>query len=160
MSKKIEDVLNTTRLFDDKYRAKLCANFLINDFMAYLNEHNLSVLESKITHTGVAELIRLVGLDIINNTIAKKVFELMIKYPTLSPAEIVLIEGLSQSSDNEEIEKIVDGVLDDSPDQLKQYREGKVSLKGHFVGQIMKKMCGTGNPKIINEILQTKLDNQ
>ena len=41
--------------------------------------------------------------------------------------------------------------------QLEQYRSGKETLFGFFVGQVMKASKGKANPKVVNERLKEKL---
>jgi len=40
---------------------------------------------------------------------------------------------------------------------VEQYRAGKTTLKGFFVGQVMKKTRGQANPALVNELLDKKL---
>jgi aspartyl-tRNA(Asn)/glutamyl-tRNA(Gln) amidotransferase subunit B len=49
-------------------------------------------------------------------------------------------------------------VLAASPQQLEQYRAGKKTMRGFFVGQIMKKSGGQANPQLLNILLTKKLD--
>ncbi|HEU4593725.1 MAG TPA: hypothetical protein VFS10_01060, partial [Pyrinomonadaceae bacterium] len=73
-------------------------------------------------------------------------------------AQAVIEErGLAQVSDTGEIEKIIADVLAASPAQLEQYRAGKETLFGFFVGQVMKASKGKANPKVVNELLKEKL---
>jgi aspartyl-tRNA(Asn)/glutamyl-tRNA(Gln) amidotransferase subunit B len=60
-------------------------------------------------------------------------------------------------SDAGEIERIVDEVIAANPEQLEQFRAGKESLIGFFVGQVLKASQGKANPKLVNEVLQRKL---
>lgn len=76
-----------------------------------------------------------------------------------SAAEIVEREGLKQVSDTSEIEKVVQAILDDNPEQVEQYRSGKTKLFGFFVGQCMKAMKGKANPAVVNDILKRMLDS-
>ncbi|CDO99326.1 unnamed protein product [Coffea canephora] len=62
--------------------------------------------------------------------------------------------------DRSEIEKMVDKVLADNPEQLKQYRGGKTKLQGYFAGQVMKASKGKANPKLLNQILLEKLNTE
>ena len=52
---------------------------------------------------------------------------------------------------------MVDRVINENPDQLKQYLSGKDRLFGFFVGQVMKESQGKANPAQVNEILKEKL---
>jgi Asp-tRNA(Asn)/Glu-tRNA(Gln) amidotransferase B subunit len=51
----------------------------------------------------------------------------------------------------------VNRVLDASPDQVAAYRGGKQGLLGYFVGQIMKETHGKADPKVVNQLLRSKL---
>ena len=43
-------------------------------------------------------------------------------------------------------EKMIDEALAANPKQVEQYRAGKTTMKGFFVGQVMKMSKGTANP--------------
>ena len=62
-----------------------------------------------------------------------------------------------QQSDPKEIEKLIDKVITDNPDKVKEYKSGKDKLFGFFVGQVMKVSGGKANPQLVNEILKKKL---
>jgi aspartyl-tRNA(Asn)/glutamyl-tRNA(Gln) amidotransferase subunit B len=79
-------------------------------------------------------------------------------FGTGKPASAIVEErGLAQVSDAGEIGRIVEEVVAANPKQLEQYRAGKESLLGFFVGQVMKASQGKANPKIVNEALLKKL---
>jgi len=73
------------------------------------------------------------------------------------PGQIVEEKGLKQVTDTGAIEKIVDEVITENPDNVAAYRSGKDKLFGFFVGQVMKKSQGKANPNIINDLLKKKL---
>lgn len=62
-----------------------------------------------------------------------------------------------QSSDTSALEKIIDEVLAANPKQLEQFRAGKTTVAGFFVGQVMKASKGQANPQVVNELLMKKL---
>jgi aspartyl-tRNA(Asn)/glutamyl-tRNA(Gln) amidotransferase subunit B len=62
-------------------------------------------------------------------------------------------------TDSAAIEKIVDEVMAANPKQLEQYRGGKATLLGFFVGQVMKASKGQASPEMVNELLKKKLDS-
>jgi aspartyl-tRNA(Asn)/glutamyl-tRNA(Gln) amidotransferase subunit B len=72
-------------------------------------------------------------------------------------AEVISEKGFEQVSDSSEIERIVDGVIAASEANVAAYKAGNEKLFGFFVGQVMKASQGKANPKIVNEILKTKL---
>ena len=73
---------------------------------------------------------------------------------------IIEERGLAQMSDTGEIETIIDEVFAANPQQLAQYRAGKEALFGFFVGQVMKASKGKANPKLVNEVLKSKLSKE
>jgi aspartyl-tRNA(Asn)/glutamyl-tRNA(Gln) amidotransferase subunit B len=74
-----------------------------------------------------------------------------------SGAAIIEEQGLVQVSDSDEIDRLIDEVIRANPQQFEQYRSGKETLFGFFVGQVMKASKGKGNPKVVNERLKIKL---
>ena len=67
-------------------------------------------------------------------------------------------EKPQQITDTTTIEKMIDEVIAASPKQVEQYRAGKKTVAGFFVGQVMKASKGQANPALVNEILSRKLD--
>ena len=74
-----------------------------------------------------------------------------------SAAAIIEEQGLVQLSDTGEIDALIDQVLAANQQQVASYREGKETLFGFFVGQVMKASKGKANPKVVNERLKGKL---
>jgi aspartyl-tRNA(Asn)/glutamyl-tRNA(Gln) amidotransferase subunit B len=66
-------------------------------------------------------------------------------------------EKPQQITDTSKIEKMIDEVLAASPQQVEQYRAGKTTMIGFFVGQVMKASKGKANPAVLNELLLKKL---
>jgi len=63
-----------------------------------------------------------------------------------------------QSSDTSALEKIIDEIIAANPKQVEQYRGGKKTVAGFFVGQVMTASKGQANPKLVNELLAKKLE--
>ena len=62
-----------------------------------------------------------------------------------------------QSRDTSALEKIIDDLIAANPKQVEQYRAGKKTVIGFFVGQVMKASKGQANPQLVNELLARKL---
>ena len=92
----------------------------------------------------------------ISGKIAKSVFEIMSDGDT-DPQKIIDEQGLKQQSDPKELEKIVDKVINENKEKVKEFKSGKDKLFGFFVGQVMKISEGKANPQLVNEILKKKL---
>jgi aspartyl-tRNA(Asn)/glutamyl-tRNA(Gln) amidotransferase subunit B len=135
---------------------KLSANWVLGEFTRELNASGKTAHESLATAEDLAELIKTVEAGSINNNQAKEVFAEM--FVTGKPvAHVIEEKGFEQVSDEGAIKKIVDEVIAANEQQVANYRNGNEKLFGFFVGQVMKASQGKANPKIVNEILRSKL---
>ena len=136
--------------------AKLCANWIMGDLAAFLNKSNLEIEESPVSAKQLAGLLRRISDNTISGKIAKPLFEAI--WNGEGEADTLIEKrGLTQVTDNEAIEKIINEVLAQNPEQLQAYRSGKEKLFGFFVGQVMKASKGKANPNQVNELLKKQL---
>jgi aspartyl-tRNA(Asn)/glutamyl-tRNA(Gln) amidotransferase subunit B len=135
---------------------KLCANWVMGDFSAFLNKDNKELHEAPVNAAMLAGMIKRILDNTISGKIAKDVFEAM--WSGEGDADAVIEKkGLKQITDTGAIEKILDDVLAANPDSLAAYKGGKDKLFGFFVGQVMKASQGKANPAQLNELLKKKL---
>ena len=135
---------------------KLSTNWITGELFALLNENDLAITQSPISAENLSKLINLIKDGIISGKIAKTVFELMAS-GNKDPQKIVKEKGLEQESDPKALESLIDKVITENPDKVKEYKSGKEKLFGFFVGQVMKASDGKANPKLVNDILKKKL---
>ena len=76
-----------------------------------------------------------------------------------SVKDIIDEKGLFQISDTSEIEIFINKVLEDNPENVEKYKNGKTKLLGFFIGEVMKATKGKANPGLLNQIVKKKLDN-
>ncbi|MDA0804352.1 MAG: Asp-tRNA(Asn)/Glu-tRNA(Gln) amidotransferase subunit GatB [Proteobacteria bacterium] len=136
--------------------AKLAANWVSQDLQALLNKHSWELSDSPIQAERLATLIQRIKDNTISGKIAKTVFEAMLDDSSDVDA-IIEAKGLKQVTDSGALESLVDQVIVDNPDQVQQYRDGKVQVIGFLVGQCMQLSKGKANPAQVNEILRSKL---
>jgi len=135
---------------------KLSTNWITGELFALLNENDLGIAQSPISAENLSKLINLIKDGTISGKIAKTVFELMANGDK-DPQKIVEEKGLKQQSDPKTLELLIDKVIAENPDKVKEYKSGKEKLFGFFVGQVMKASDGKANPKLVNDILKKKL---
>ena len=135
---------------------KLATNWITGELFALLNEKDLGITKSPISAENLSKLINLIKNGTISGKIAKTVFELMASGDQ-DPQKIVEEKGLKQESDPKALESLIDRVIAENPDKVKEYKSGKEKLFGFFVGQAMKASDGKANPKLVNDILKKKL---
>jgi len=151
--------LDTSKYFEEVIKnsdVKLSANWITGELFALLNEKNLEITESPIKSKNLSNLINLIKDGTISGKIAKTVFELM-SDGDKNPIDIVKEKSLKQESDPKKLEKLIEKVITENQDKVKEYKSGKEKLFGFFVGQAMKVSSGKANPQLVNEILKKKL---
>jgi aspartyl-tRNA(Asn)/glutamyl-tRNA(Gln) amidotransferase subunit B len=138
---------------------KAAANWILNELMHELKSAAKEIGAIPVSAQSLAEMINMIDSGAISGKMAKDVLVRMYQSGK-SAGEIVNEAGGSQVSDEAAIRNFVDGALASNPRQLEQYRGGKTSLFGFFVGQVMKLSGGRANPQIVSEVLKKALQDQ
>lgn len=157
-------ILTSSRSLADYYEecvrlsgeAKMASNWMMGDLLRELNRDGREIEECPIPPKHLASLLQMINSGTISGKIAKTVFEEMYRGGK-GPEEIVREKGLIQLTDTGEIERIVQGVLEENSQLVEDYRKGKEQVIGFFVGQVMKATRGKANPKLVNEVLRKRL---
>ena len=136
---------------------KRVANLVQAELLGRLKVKGLEIEQSPISMKGIAFSADLVETGAISGKILKELYDLAFErnqdFPTVYDKE-----KPQQITDTAAIEKLIDEVIAANPKQLEQYRAGKKTVAGFFVGQIMKASKGQANPALVNELLSKKLD--
>jgi aspartyl-tRNA(Asn)/glutamyl-tRNA(Gln) amidotransferase subunit B len=135
---------------------RAAGNWIRSELLRELESAGTSADLSPVSAEDLGALVRLIEDGKISGKQGKDVLVEMFNSGK-SAATIVEEQGLVQVSDSDEIDKLIDGVIAANQQQVEQYRSGKETLFGFFVGQVMKASKGKGNPKIVNERLKVKL---
>jgi aspartyl-tRNA(Asn)/glutamyl-tRNA(Gln) amidotransferase subunit B len=136
--------------------SKQLINWILRDVIGFINDQKITLSEFKITPAILAALVNLIDEGKINNVAAKEVFAIVAQTGK-DPLEIVKEKGLEQIGSAEELEQIIKEIIDQNSQQVAQYKAGKEQLFGFFVGQVMQKTRGKGNPKMVQELLKKYL---
>jgi aspartyl-tRNA(Asn)/glutamyl-tRNA(Gln) amidotransferase subunit B len=146
--------------FEEAARAaknpKRVANLVQGELMGRLKSKGLEIEQSPISMKGVAFSADLVEAGTISGKILKDLYDLAFERGQDFPA-VYDKEKPQQITDTAAIEKMVDEILAANPKQVEQYRAGKTTVKGFFVGQVMRASKGQANPQVVNELLTKKL---
>jgi aspartyl-tRNA(Asn)/glutamyl-tRNA(Gln) amidotransferase subunit B len=135
---------------------KLAANWTIGDLAGMLKADGKDIESSPLEAERLGELVGLVAKGELTGKLAKEILPKM--YSTQDTARAIMErEGLKAMSDTGELEAIIDTIIAASPKQVEQYKGGKTTVIGFFVGQVMKQTRGQANPATVTEILQKKL---
>ncbi|MFB6181343.1 MAG: Asp-tRNA(Asn)/Glu-tRNA(Gln) amidotransferase subunit GatB [Candidatus Magasanikbacteria bacterium] len=138
--------------------AQLAGNWMNNELKGKLKETQKNIDDLSFAQENFAELITLIYTDQVNSTNASKILEKMIDSDTdIDPSHIMEEEGYGQISDEDKIEEIVEEVIDDNPEQVQQYRDGKEGVLEYLVGMVMRATEGSADPQQAKKTLKDKL---
>jgi len=136
---------------------KRVANLVQSELMGRLKAKGIAIEQSPISMKGVAASADLVESGAISGKMLKELYDLAFERSKDFPV-IYEDEGRpQQSTDTSALEKMIDEVLAANPKQLEQYRAGKTTMLGFFVGRVMKASKGQASPQIVNELLAKRL---
>jgi aspartyl-tRNA(Asn)/glutamyl-tRNA(Gln) amidotransferase subunit B len=157
-------VLTVTRALADQFEEaakaarnpKRVANLVQSELMGRLKAKALEIEQSPVSMKGVAMSADLVESGAISSKILKDLYDKAFASGEDFPV-VYEREKPQQITDTAALEKIIDEVIAASPKQVEQYRAGKTTIIGYFVGQVMKVSKGQAKPELVNELLKKKL---
>ena len=138
---------------------KKASNWITTNLLGNMNKLELEFEDIKLTPENLTELINLVENKEISSKQAKEVF-LDCLTSDKTPKEIVKEKGMKQMSDEGEIIKIANKILDENPDAIKQYKNGRTNVVDWLTGQIMKETKGTANPTIARATMASEIEKR
>ena len=136
---------------------KLCANWVMGELAARLNEADLGVAASPVSSRQLGGMVARIADKTISGKIAKDVFDALWNKAGGDADSISEARGLRQITDTAAIEKLIDEVLAANPKSVEEFRAGKEKAFNALVGQVMKATKGKANPQQVNELLRKKL---
>ncbi|MFH1867448.1 MAG: Asp-tRNA(Asn)/Glu-tRNA(Gln) amidotransferase subunit GatB [Candidatus Omnitrophota bacterium] len=151
-------------LFGDNQKndnAKIVANWLMGDISRYLNSKNLEfkALREITSPKNLFHMLRLIDKGTISGKIAKDILPEMLSTGK-SAEDIVKSKGLTQITDQAEVEQFAEEVITENQKVADDYIAGKDKALGFLVGALMKKTKGKANPQLANDILKKKLKRE
>ncbi|NOY58055.1 MAG: Asp-tRNA(Asn)/Glu-tRNA(Gln) amidotransferase subunit GatB [Calditrichaeota bacterium] len=137
---------------------KAVSNMVMGEVLRVIKEQQIRVEDLKITPEYLSEIINMIDEGAISRNIAKKVFNRVAETGT-APRVVVEQEGLLQISDTSALEATLDQVLQENPNEVQAFLNGKEKVVGFLMGQVMRATSGKANPKSVNALLRKKLSD-
>jgi len=157
--------LTASREFADRFEAaaktarnpRRVANILLNEVGGRLKALGNELDQSPVTMAGIVLAADLLDEGKLSSKQVKQIFDVCFeKGEDFGP--VYEREKPQQITDTAALEKLIDEVIAANPKQMEQYRAGKKTLAGFFVGQVMRASKGQANPALLNELVAKKLD--
>ena len=135
---------------------KKIANWVINNVIAVMNEHDLKISQCPVSPSKLAFLVNEIESGKISNNQAKEVFSVIFENSQKDPENVIKDLGF-EPADSSEIESMVDEVICKNPEKVAEIKAGNDKLINWLTGQVMKLSKGKANPKIIGDLLRNKI---
>ncbi|HEY1987272.1 MAG TPA: Asp-tRNA(Asn)/Glu-tRNA(Gln) amidotransferase subunit GatB [Terracidiphilus sp.] len=157
--------LTASREFADRFEAaaktaknpRRVANVLLSEVGGRLKALGLEQENSPVSMAGIVLAADLLDEGKISSRQMKQLMDVCFEKNEDFPA-VYEREKPQQLTDSSAIEKMIDEVIAANPKQVEQYRAGKKTVAGFFVGQVMRASKGQANPALLNELVAKKLD--
>jgi aspartyl-tRNA(Asn)/glutamyl-tRNA(Gln) amidotransferase subunit B len=155
------DILTSERSLSDNFEEavglssaspKTVSNWMMNDLLRLMNDLSKSAAELRLRPAELAEIIDMVESGKISTATGKALLK-KVEESGRKPAEIVAAEGLGLIGDEDALRSQIEAVLSESPSEVANFKAGKESLLGWFVGQVMRRTGGKADPKRTRELL-------
>jgi len=159
------ETLTATRKFADRFEAvaktaknpRRVANLLLSELGGRLKAADIELEASPISLPGIVQAADLLEEGKISSKQLKGLFDIAFEKGE-DFATVYEREKPQQITDASAIEKLIDEVITANPAQVAQYKAGKKTVAGFFVGQVMRASKGQANPALLNELVTKKLD--
>ena len=140
-----------------KSNPKAIANWITGELFRLMNESGTPIGLVQVSPQALVELIGLVSDGTVNQNTGKEVLDEMFASGR-DAKQIVDQRGLAQISDEAALETIITQVLDNNPDEVNAYLDGKEQLIGWMIGKAMRATRGKANPHLVRALLQRELE--
>jgi aspartyl-tRNA(Asn)/glutamyl-tRNA(Gln) amidotransferase subunit B len=142
-----------------KSSAKTVSSWIAGEFMRYMNDLNLDMMNIPVPAEDLAKLIDIVAEKTVSGNSGKAVLGEMFKNGG-KPEEIVKENGLAQVSDESFIQEAVTKALNDNPSEVEKYLAGKETLLQWFMGQVARLTKGKADPAVTKELMLKGLEER
>jgi aspartyl-tRNA(Asn)/glutamyl-tRNA(Gln) amidotransferase subunit B len=165
LNPKDAQTLTASRQFADRFESaartarnpRRVANVLLSEVGGRLNALGIELDQAPVTMAGIVQAADLLDEGMISSKQMKQVFDIAFENgEDFGP--VYEREKPQQITDTSAIEKLIDEVIAANPKQVEQYRAGKKTIAGFFVGQVMRASKGQANPALLNELVTKKLE--
>ena len=153
--KAVSDYYDEATRYSKAY--KLLANWINVDVAAYLNKNIIPITEFPLSPERLAGLVKMVEANEVNSNQAREIFAKMLEAGVDAKKAKEMLGISSQISDLDFIKETINKVLEENPQAIIDYKEGKGRALGFLVGQTMKITQGKINPKLATDLLSEEL---
>ena len=137
--------------------SKDAAAWILTDCAGILRKDGKTLNDLTMTAETLATIIKMVDSGEINRNAGKKVLIAVVE-DNVDPVDYIKANGLDKKFDSSAIDSVIDKVIADNPKAVEDFKGGKVKALQALFGACMKELRGAGDPSVIKEILEKKMN--
>jgi aspartyl-tRNA(Asn)/glutamyl-tRNA(Gln) amidotransferase subunit B len=138
---------------------KQASNWLMGDVSRYLKEKEVEITGTRLTPSSLGRMITLISTGVISGKMGKEMVEELLSAGG-DPDGIVEKKGWKLMESEGELLPLILQAIDGNPQVLEQLLGGKESVRGFFVGHVMKVSRGKASPAALNRLLDAELEKR
>jgi len=152
------DFMDGVLLFTkNEYEIKIASNYIASDLVGFFKDVEIPE-KIEIDYERFVELVRMIIDGKLSSRGAKEVLRVMYERGGV-PQDIALENSLIQVSDKGELNKIIELLIKENEDAVKDYKSGKEASLRFLVGQGMKISKGSADPAMLEKMIRERLQN-
>lgn len=140
-------------ILNDKEKIKIASNYITSDFLG-LKKNNKDIKMPSAEN--MALLASMITESMINSRAGKDILSRIVINDE-SPMQIAERDGLLQSNDENALKEIVQKIINENPEVVTSYKNGKDNAIMSLVGKTIKESNGSANPAIVIKLLKEML---
>jgi aspartyl-tRNA(Asn)/glutamyl-tRNA(Gln) amidotransferase subunit B len=144
-----EDGVNSDPSFGPNEYKQFC-NWLMNTILGWLNEHNMTINDTKLYTKQVVDLVNYVKEGRITTKIAKSLMVDLMQGDSVS--KILEKKGKARISDQKIIEQLSRETIEENPKIVEDCTKNSKAIEA-LIGRVMKKTRGQADPWITRQII-------
>lgn len=134
-----------------KEEYKLASNYITSDLIGLIKSTGVSFENSKLEPKSFSSLIKMINEGKLSSRGGKDLLVILFKEGG-DPEKVAEEKGLIQKSNEEELKKIIESVIEKNPKVVADYKAGKESVLQFLIGMGMRETKGSANPAVLKKI--------
>lgn len=137
---------------------KIASNLLLGDIAAYLNKTNQTIEETCFTKEKLKQVVQKLETNEISHNTFKEILTAL--FEKEESVDAIIQKYASSTISEEDLFSIVNQVIDENPNSVQDYKDGKDRAIKYLMGQIMKATKGSADPAKANRLLTEELQKR
>lgn len=142
----------------DKCNPIIAANLLTGDILSYLNKNIIRLEDTQLNPTNFIRLVTLLDEKKVSSKQGKDILFVILEND--KSVDDIIKENHIESMDNDMVRTMIHTILDNNPESVQDYKDGKDRAIKYLMGQVMKESKGKADPVSANKILVEELNNR